>query len=113
MKKYLQVCLTVVALGISSISVNAMEKVSAPKTNANSSSEKVANVNSLSRSRTVPVDSVALGNDDFNDNYSINLSSTDKVTSLQNGVRNDYTKIWKESVGEPENNSLQITLLRF
>ena len=111
MKISLPVCLAISVLGISSISVNAMEKTSTEKINTASSLEEVISFNSLSRSNSIAADSVARNN--FDDSHSINLSSTDQELSLENGVRTDYTQIWREGLGEPEKNSLQVTLVRF
>ncbi len=113
MKIYLQVCLAISVLGVSSISVNAMEQTSTKKNNAASSLEEVISFNSLSRSNSIPANLVTRNNVEFDDSHSINLSSTDQELSLENGVQTDYTKIWREGLGEPERNSLQVTLLRF
>jgi len=113
MKISLPVCVALSVLGISSISVNAMENTSAKTNNASSSLEEVVSFNSLSRSNAIAADSVARDNVELDDSHSINLSSSDRKLSLENGVRTDYTKIWREGLGEPERNSLKVTLVRF
>ena len=113
MKIYLPVCVAISVLGFSSISVNAMENTSAEKNSASSSLEELVSFNSLSRSNLIATDSVTRDNVEFDNSHSINLSSSDRKLSLENGLRTDYTKIWREGLGEPERNSLQVTLVRF
>ena len=113
MKIYLPVCVAISVLGFSSISVNAMENTSAKTNNASSSLEEIVSFNSLSRSNLIATDSVTRDNVKFDDSHSINLSSSARKLSLENGVRTDDTKIWREGLGEPERNSLQVTLVRF
>lgn len=108
MKIYLQAFFAISILGISATSINAMETVSADKKDTVLPLAKVVSFDSLSRSNSIEAEEV-----EFDDSHSINLSSTDQKLSLENGVQTDYTKIWREGLGEPEKNSLQVTLVRF